>query len=177
MRPKSLLPTAIIIFLVHLCSSMAYGEVKFDQQFKTDYGFSVCLTDEWREVPSDILKEMNKKMAELAHAPQNWQYAYQLKKSERWLAYPYILIEFKPGKKSEDRIKKQLGLQDKLQEGLDKASAEASGILSEAKLGKFSHNGTDHSFENLLQFWCYHNIKQASKQLCILYHCNKGVNC
>ncbi|MGB8353653.1 MAG: hypothetical protein WCD79_07195 [Chthoniobacteraceae bacterium] len=139
--------TFLSLFVICVFAATAHGQKESTQEFKTDYGFTVRLTDDWREVPAGVLKQLDQKMTELVHAPQNWEYAYQLKSANHWLAYPYILIQFLPGRKSENAVKKEFEAKNELQAGFDKASDASGSLISGAKLGDYSFDPNTHTVE------------------------------
>jgi len=139
--------TFLGLFVICLFAATAHGQKESTQEFKTDYGFTIRLPDDWREVPADIVKKLDQKMTELAHVPQNWEYAYQLKSASHWLAYPYILVQFLPGRKSESSVKKEYETKSAIQAGLDKASNASASLISGAKLGTYSFDPNTHTVE------------------------------
>ena len=118
-----------------------------DQVFNTDYGFSMRLPADWREVPADVLAPLNEKMSEASHIPQHWQYAYQLRSAEHWLAYPYILVQFYPGRKSEASFKSQFEAKSQMQEELKDASDKASGAVSNPRVGTYYYDEASRKVE------------------------------
>ena len=121
------------------------------QVFPTHDNFSLHLTSAWRQVPDEILKQLDEKMGELAHSPQNWQYAYQLKDAPHWLAYPYILVQFIPGRESEADFEKEVESREGVQKGLDDATQKASSILSGTRVDDSSYDDKTLTGEFLME--------------------------
>lgn len=141
MWQKFCIPVFLGAWLVLLSSPSARGAGKpFDQEFKTSGGFSIGLTDDWREVPTDVLKAVNEKMNAMTKIPFEWQYAYQLKDADHWLAYPYILVKFIPGRKSEQAFKKELVDKYGLKTATEDASKKAVDNLFNTSLGETGYD-------------------------------------
>ncbi len=119
----------------------------FGSIFNTQDQFSIDLPDNWTEVPKNVLDEFSDTIAKLA--PQNpkqiYDYGYQLSGSERWLQYPYILVQVKNvGRVASGELKQYKKLKKGFEEGLAQVTDSFSDIMSNASFGETVYDESNH---------------------------------
>lgn len=119
----------------------------FGSTFKTQDQFSIDLPDNWTEVPKNVLDEFSDTIAKLA--PQNpkqiYDYGYQLLESERWLQYPYILVQVKNvGRVASGELKQYKKLEKGFEDGLNQVADSFSDIMSNASFGETVYDESNH---------------------------------
>ena len=88
------------IILVLLCS-LAFvspvSSVELNKPFHTGDNFTINLTDDWIQIPKEVLSEFSNFISEVApkDEKESYDYGFQLRSSNGWLTYPYILIKVK----------------------------------------------------------------------------------
>jgi len=140
-----------VLPLIFLCTlamcAFSFGENPLTKEFKTAYNFSVYLTDEWREVPSDILGNL-----ESAGLPHNFQYAYHLKYSQKSLGYTYIYVSFFEGRVSQQTFRSKFANRKTVEEGINESLKQDSSVkYSGTRLYDFTYNQVTHSADYLIE--------------------------
>jgi len=133
-------------------SAQLFGQ-EIKKEFRTSDGFSIFLTNNWKEIPKDILEESAKAYAEATKMDrQYYDYGFQLTSSQNWLQYPYILIQVKKsGRIPDSQLKKYKTLETDMQKGLQEAEKKSVGLLSDSKLGETYYDSENHILFTLIK--------------------------
>ena len=95
---------AILFWAATILSACAANAAQLDQVFQTHHDFAISLPDEWVEIPkAEIDKHFSEIYGNYPNLPrEEFDYAYQLKSSENWFEYPYIMVQVQnTGKRKE----------------------------------------------------------------------------
>ena len=116
------------------------------KEFPTQQGFTVVLTDDWIEIPKDVLDQLSRQMAQVSTAKiQKWDYGYQLATGTNWAAYPYILVQVKEeGRIRESELANFKKVHTEMDKGLKEAEDSTGGFLSGATLGETVYDDQNH---------------------------------
>lgn len=112
----------------------AHGET-----FHTDKKFSITLPDDWIEIPKNVLDAYSDNVAKLSPdtPKQIYDYGYQLRGSEKWLDYPYILVQVKnTGRVPSGELSRYKKLKAGFKKGLEQLGEDLSKIMSDTTIGE-----------------------------------------
>lgn len=95
----------VSLFLLSFTNSIQAGIFRYES-----HGFSISLPSGWIEIPSSVIIDLIQEIRQIfpnATIP-DFDYAFQLQSGDRWLSYPYILIQTKKtGRIPEHNLKNQ----------------------------------------------------------------------
>ncbi len=108
-----------------------------------DDGIGVSLPDKWIEIPKEVIQTMFQELArQVPNAEaQHYDYGYQLDSAEKWLEYPYILIQIKNSGRIPERELEKLEQYPASKE-IEEQENEFEDLLSSLKMEKmhYDHN-------------------------------------
>ena len=118
---------AFMILLLFFVNSGYSLDMEFPVKFEKNDGFTICLPEEWEEVPKQQLEAFSAAMAAQikdASMIQTFEYGFQRGSTTNGLHYPYILVQIKnTGRISESQLRS-------LPE-LEKSMEDAANTMSE----------------------------------------------
>jgi len=82
----------VSLFLLSFTNSIKAGIFRYES-----HGFSISLPSGWIEIPSSVIRDYVQEVRQIlpnATIP-DFDYAFQLQSGDKWLSYPYILIQTK----------------------------------------------------------------------------------
>lgn len=125
-------------FIREFCNPLSGKEI--NQEFESAHGFTISLSDDWIEIPRDVIDEYGKIISERMNIQiqdWDWDYGYQLSLSENWFQYPYILVRVVENEripKSVLQNYKELKLGADL--GMKEAKEKSAGLIHDYNLGE-----------------------------------------
>jgi hypothetical protein len=108
-------------------------------------GFSLTVPDGWVEIPQEVLTktyDAMKQQAPDAGFPR-YDYGFQLKSAEKWMAYPYVLVQISNTARISERELQSLQKVDMNKEIRSYAQA-AKSLMSNVQLGQPSYDAALH---------------------------------
>lgn len=142
MKTRVFLISIVMIVGVQQCFA-----VELTRVFTTQDSFTMHLSDEWVEIPSEILKQYMEVMRQLApNAPeQTYDYGYQRQPFDTWLMHPYILVQVrKTGRIPEGELKRYKQINEGLREGMKQMEQELTDFVSQVRQGETIYDPIHH---------------------------------
>jgi len=142
-----------IIALFAIVNLLLLSAAAAEKDFPTQQGFTIVLSDDWVEIPRNVLDDLSATMARMSSAPvQKWDYGYQLASATNWAQYPYILVQVKEeGRIRESELANYKKVSADMNEGLKKAEKSMDGILSDSTMGETVYDDQNHILFSTMQ--------------------------
>ena len=135
-----------IIAILAIVNLLLLSAAAAEKDFPTQNGFTVVLSDDWVEIPKEVLDNLSAAMARMSTAPvQKYDYGYQLASATNWAQYPYILVQVKEdGRVRESELASYTKMTSDMDEGMKKAQKSMGGLLSDSRLGETIYDDKNH---------------------------------
>jgi hypothetical protein len=127
--------------LVVLAITIGGDGLAYSGELYQKNGFSITLPEGWTEMPRNVIDSFEMELSKQApNATQHYDYGFQLKKSENWFEYPYILVQIKnTGRIQENQLEQleNLSLQEEIRE---KGKKDLGSVMSDIQVGKMYYD-------------------------------------
>lgn len=168
--------TFIIRFLVVAWLSTMVLANAVAKEFDSEKGFKLNLPADWIAIPKQALNQFSahlKKVAPDAARPQ-YDFGFQLRASQNWFEYPYILVQVKNnGRLPESELKNLKKIESGLNQGASEAENRMSALLTQAQIGETFYD------ERSQRLWATMSINVADvgmvKSLLVFFLTERGM--
>jgi hypothetical protein len=109
--------------------------------------FAVTLPDDWVEVPPEAVREFEAAISELSQGTESVRFdqAYQLTPADRWLQYPYVLVQVRRGGRvPEGELTRFERVESEFREGLERVEEVLGALVSGMWQGDTLYDDIDH---------------------------------
>jgi len=129
--------SVLILAIINLLILNVYGEEWSSKTFKTEDGFEITLTDNWIEMPEDILRKNEKRANKIQNAT-NIKFAYGFQRTgTEWFDQPFIIVIIdESGKYQESNFKNAKLLKKSINERSDTIKKSLEGLIDNITYGE-----------------------------------------
>lgn len=147
--PSRSVKTIKLLWFILLIIMTTHGQLigsDLTKEFKADVGFTLFLTQDWIEIPKDVLDSYSKSFAvKTGSSEERWNYGYQLVSKKKWLQYPYALIRInESGRVPELELENLQKIDVDMQKSVQEVEQTSKGILTKLQLGGTYYDYRDH---------------------------------